>query len=135
MTEREFLTKLANNTITAEEKKTYIDDRLTALNSRNSKRAEKQAEKKAEENAPLLEKVLEYVQDKEVSVASEIGVAIGVSTSKASSLCKQLEDDGILKSEEVKGKSGKVKGYSLVVKEEIEETEEALMYMREYATI
>ena len=47
-------------------------------------------------------------------IASEIAVALEISTQKTSALCRQLVENGTLNAEDVKVKGkGKVKGYTL----------------------
>ena len=113
MTTREFYTQV----IALHQEDDIIRDKATellnALDTKNGKRAEKVKAKADLENAPLLAKVDEYMHSHKVVVASEVACAIGVSTPKATALIKKYGETVELTTTEVKGKSGKVKGYSL----------------------
>lgn len=96
-----------------------FEEMLAAHEAEGVKRREKAAEKRAEKLAS--EKVLEdgilaILSKDEPMTASDIRDAVeGIETpQKATAVVKRLVGAGLVTSEEVKGKSGKVKGYTLV---------------------
>lgn len=113
MTNREFFESVINGNVTAETVE-HAKSELAALEKKNQKAREKAAEK-AKENDPLKEQIVEFLRIKP-NVSSEIGSAIGVSTSKASYLCRDMVADGVLSVSETKSPTskGKVKLYTLV---------------------
>ena len=119
MTNREFLTNVASNTIT-EDVIAYAEAALVKLDETNAKRKEKAAEKpskKAEENAPL---VIEAVASlgTDTKVAADVAEAMGISVQKASYLLRTAVAEGKATVEDIKvpGK-GTVKGYTAVIAE------------------
>ena len=93
---------------------------IAKLDATNAKRAEKAAEK-AKENDPIKNAIYNLLVEKGAMVASAIGMELTtpeaeVTTSKASSMCRQMVEERRLTVEEgkVKGK-GKVKQYSIKV--------------------
>lgn len=85
--------------------------------------AEKQSAK-AKENEPLKAAIYSYLLANGTKTSPEIAQAVTteeneVSTSKASSMCRQMVDDGRLSVSEVKiPKKGKLKAYTAVVSAE-----------------
>lgn len=113
MTEREFFTKVLATEGLAEELKSYATEGIAKLNARNDKRKNTQT-KAQKENAETMDKIVALITEGGAKVASEIAVALGVSTQKASALCKLLVDGGKLKVADIKVKNkGAVKQYSL----------------------
>ena len=110
MTKREFYTAITEAEV-AEELKEFAVAEIEKLDAENAKNAAKRAEK-AKENEPLYEEILKLMTDKPV-LASEVAVAIGVSTSKASSLLRTLVGDEriALYPEKIKSGKTKVNGY------------------------
>ena len=123
MTNREFFEKVAKNEITADVI-AHATKGIADLDKRNADRKEKPS-KTALANEPIKASILEYLVGKSEVVASAIGEALGISTSKASALCGQLvaEDKVVASEVKIKGK-GKVKGYTLAVAEDVEEVTE-----------
>jgi predicted HTH transcriptional regulator len=112
MTNREFLNTVIE-TATSEEVKDHAKAMLTKMDERNEKRASTPS-KTAVANEPLKKSIVTLVSEKSMT-APEVGVALEVSTQKASALLRQLCEDGVLTSEEIKvPKKGKMKSYSLV---------------------
>lgn len=108
MTNREFYNAVIAETKNADLAE-FAVEALGKLDARNAKRAA-QPSKKQMSNEPIIE-ALKASLGEEPKTASELAVAVGVSTQKASSLLSRM--DGISVSEiKVKGK-GKVKGYAL----------------------
>lgn len=96
---------------------TKFEELLTAHEAEGEKRRNRAAEKRAEklEAEKILEDGIMAVLGTEPMTASDIRDAVeGIETSqKATVVVKRLVGAGLVKVEEVKGKSGKVKGYSL----------------------
>ena len=93
---------------------------IAKLDATNAKRAEKAAEK-AKENDPIKNAIYNLLVEKGAMVASEIGAALTtpeaeITTSKASSMCRQMVEERRLTVEDIKVKGkGKVKQYTAVV--------------------
>lgn len=93
---------------------------IAKLDAINAKRAEKAIEK-AKENDPIKNAIYNLLVENGAMVASAIATELTtpeaeVSTSKASSMCRQMIEEGRLTVEDVKVKGkGKVKQYTAVV--------------------
>lgn len=112
MTEREFLTAIVNGNV-SDEIKAYAEEGIAKLDAKNEKRKNTPT-KNQEANAALKARIIELLADG-AKVASEIGVALEVSTQKASALLVQLTNEGKVAQAEIKvPKKGAVKSYSLV---------------------
>ena len=124
MTNREFFEKVVKGGEITEDMKTHATEAIAKLDKRNADRKEKPS-KTALANEPIKASILEYLVGKSEVVASAIGEALGISTSKASALCGQLvtEEKVVASEVKIKGK-GKVKGYTLAVAEDVEEVVE-----------
>ena len=101
-----------------EEVKEKFEEMLAAHEAEAEKRKAKAAEKRAEklEGEKVLEKGVLAVLGAKAMTASEIKEAVeGIETAqKATVIVKRLVAAGLVLQTEVKGKSGKVKGYILV---------------------
>lgn len=115
MTKREFFVAVMEKVEDAE-LKLFAEQEIAKMDERNAKRKNAPS-KKSIENEPIKEKIVEYLgreNELDFATASEIANEIGISVQKASALCRQLVENGILTSEEVKVKGkGKVKGYEI----------------------
>jgi DNA-binding MarR family transcriptional regulator len=112
MTTREFLNAVKSAAI-SDEMTEKAQAMLAALDKKNEQRKSKPS-KVAVANEPLKQAIVDYLTANGAKVSSEIGEALQMTTQKASALCRQLVEDGTLKSEEVKvPKRGKVKAYSV----------------------
>jgi hypothetical protein len=101
MTNREFFEAIQNGTMNADVQAHAIAE-IEKMNARNEKRATTPS-KTAIANEPLKLKIIEFLTEKnEQILTSIIGEAVGISTAKASALCKQLSEDGKIAGEEVK---------------------------------
>jgi hypothetical protein len=118
MTNREFYTAvLANENINAD-LKAFAQSEIDKLDARNDKRKNTQT-KAQKENEGVMDTIIDTLVTNGAMVASEIGSALGISTQKASALCKLLVEGKRLKVEDVKIKNkGTVKQYSAIVAEE-----------------
>jgi len=117
MTKREMLIAVAEGQVT-EEVKEKAAALLVAMDSEAEKRKEKAAEKRAEKIAGekvFEDAILEFLDKEEHKTASDVKDAIdGIETpQKATAILKRLVEAGLVNKTEVKGKSGKVKGYTL----------------------
>lgn len=115
MTKRAMCEYIVNGGEVTEDVKTWFTEELVKIDKENEKARERAAKKKAE-NQPFIDAALEYLDGKEELVtASELleNVEIFESVQKASSVLRGLEKEGIVKSDEVKTKKGKVKGYKV----------------------
>lgn len=128
MTNREFYTAIATGTINEDVTKFAIDS-IAKLDERNAKRSSKPS-KTAVANEPIKAAIVELLTNAGVTKTSpDIAVAISteenpVSTQKASALCRQLVDSGILVSSENKvPKKGKMKFYGIAPTVEVVEDE------------
>ena len=95
-----------------------FEEMLVAHENESEKRRNKAAEKRAEklESEKVLEDGVLAVLGKDPMTASDIKDAVeGINTpQKATVIAKRLVAAGLVAQTEVKGKSGKVKGYTLV---------------------
>ncbi len=113
MTEREFLTAILAVEGIATDLADYATEGLAKLDARNDKR--KNTKSKAQiENEGIMATILEALATAPM-VASEIATAVGISTQKASALCKLLAESGKVTVADIKVKNkGTVKQYTLV---------------------
>ena len=93
---------------------------IAKLDATNAKKAEKAAEK-AKENDPIKNAIYNLLAEKGPMVASAIAMELTtpeaeITTSKASSMCRQMVEERRLTVEDIKVKGkGKVKQYTAVV--------------------
>ena len=114
MTNREFLTAIANMENISEELKAEATARIEKLDATNEARKNKPS-KKATENAPILEQIANEILTTEAQTAATIAEAAGISVQKASALLRQLVADGKATVTEVKvPKKGTQKAYAAV---------------------
>ena len=111
-TNREVLTLVANGT-TNDITKAWAKEMLAKLDERNEKRKNTKTKEQIA-NEGVMNSIVEYIKANGSQVASALGTALGISTQKASALCKILVDGGELTvaDKKIKGK-GSVKEYSL----------------------
>ena len=113
MTEREFLNKVLAIEGIAEELATYATEGIAKLDARNDKRKNTQT-KNQKENEGVMTAIVDLLAANGAMGASEIGAALGITTQKASALCRLLVDGGKLTVADIKVKNkGTVKQYSL----------------------
>lgn len=117
MTNREFLTAIANMENIPAELKAEATARIEKLDATNEARKNKPS-KKATENAPILEQIYGEILTNEAQTASAVAEAAGISVQKANALLRQLVADGKAAVEDVKvPKKGTVKAYTKVTAE------------------
>ena len=113
MTNRDFYTAIIANPNVAEDLKNFAQGEIDKLNARNDKRKNTQT-KVQKENEGVMASILAHLANGP-AVASDIGIAVGISTQKASALCKLLVDGGKITVADIKVKNkGTVKQYTLV---------------------
>ena len=110
MTNREFYEAVAKAEI-SEELTNFALAGIEKLDKRNEKRSSKPS-KTALANEPIKNAIVDEVLTNNPMTAADIGLALEISTQKASALCKQLvtEEKVSVTDIKVKGK-GNVKGY------------------------
>ena len=114
MTNRDFLTAIANMENIPAELKAEATARIEKLDATNEARKNKPS-KKATENAPIMEQIVNEILTSEAQTASAIAEAAGISVQKASALLRQLVADGKATVTEVKiPKKGTQKAYAAV---------------------
>ena len=102
----------------------YAMEQIAKMDERNATRSSKPTKTQLE-NEAVKEQILAAFEVGEVLVASAVGERVGISTQKASALCRQLVEVGSLKVHEVKiPKKGKQKAYSIITEPEEQCTEE-----------
>ena len=116
MTKVEAYKAVISGEINDEVKEKFVE-LLTAHENEGEKRRNRAAEKRAEklEAEKVLEDGILAVLGEEPMTASDIRDAVeGINTpQKATVVVKRLVGAGLVKVEDIKGKNGKVKGYSL----------------------
>jgi len=112
MTNREFLTAVANANI-SEEITTKANEELGKMDAINAKRKTVQS-KTAKENEPIKKAIMEFLASVEGATAPVIGEKVGITTQKASALARQLADAGAVVAYDVKvPKKGTLKAYKV----------------------
>lgn len=123
MTNREFLNAVI--ALSASEEITeHAKAMIASLDKRNAARTSKPSKTQLE-NAPIKEEILGVIAEMNAEVsASELHERLNISVQKASSLCRQLVEEGKLSKGERKEKGkGLVKVYSLAEDSSDEEVE------------
>ena len=114
MTNREFLTAIANMENISEELKAEATARIEKLDATNEARKNKPS-KKAIENAPVMEQIANEILTSEAQTASTVAEAAGISVQKANALLRALVAEGRAEATEVKiPKRGVQKAYTKV---------------------
>ena len=93
MTNREFLTAIANMENISEELKAEATARIEKLDATNEARKNKPS-KKAHENAPVMEQIANEILTSEAQTASTVAEAAGISVQKANALLRALVAEG-----------------------------------------
>ena len=123
MTNREFFVNVSKN-IVGEAEVAHALEQLAKLDATNAKRAEQQSAK-SRANEPLKQSIYSLLCENGAMTSPDIAEALNkqgvttadgeeVSTSKASSMCRQMVEDGRLTVTEIKiPKKGKMKQYTV----------------------
>ena len=112
MTNREFLTAIANGTIN-EDVIAHASTAIEKMDAANLARKNKPS-KKALENAPIMEQIVNEVLGTEPMTAAQVAEAVGISVQKASALLRAIVADGRAVATDIKvPNKGTCKGYTL----------------------
>lgn len=123
MTNREFFVNVSKN-IVGEAEVAHALEQIAKLDATNAKRAEK-AKEKATSNEPIKTAIFNLLTEKGGMTSPDIAEALKaqgvttadgeeISTSKASSMCRQMVEEGRLTVTEIKvPKKGKLKQYAV----------------------
>ena len=124
MTEREFLTKVLGIPNLPTDLADHATEGIAKLDARNDKRKNTQT-KAQKENEGIMTAIVEHLTANGSAVASDIGTALGISTQKASALCKLLVNEGKVTVADIKVKNkGTVKQYTAVTADTTEDETE-----------
>ena len=128
MTNREFLTAIANSTVLPTDLTDFAAEQITKLNARNeARKASSKPSKTALANEPIKASIMAFLsQQTEPTIACTIAEGVGISTAKASSLLRQLVESGkVVKSEVKIPKKGKTAAYAVALTESADEDTDA----------
>ena len=111
-TNRMALNLIINGNLT-DEVKAWAQGEIAKLDAKNDKRKNTKSKEQIV-NEGIMNDIVAYIKDNGSQVASALASGLGISTQKASALCKILVDGGELTVADVKVKGkGTVKCYSL----------------------
>ena len=123
MTKREFFESVIRyacdgedviNDVNANDLIAFAQEEIETLDKRNAARSAKPSAKQIE-NEAIKKKIIEAFTGKKKALASAIGETVGISTNKASALCRQLVAEKRMTVEEVKvPKKGMQKAYTVI---------------------
>ena len=128
MTNREFLTAIANSTVLPTDLTDFAAEQITKLNARNeARKASSKPSKTAIANEPIKASIMAFLsQQNEPVIACTVAEGVGFSTAKASSLLRQLVEGGkVVKSEVKIPKKGKTAAYAVALTESADEDTDA----------
>ena len=112
MTNREFYKAVINANI-SNEMSEFAQGEIDKLDAKNEKRKNTQT-KAQTENETIKVTIVDFIKENGSSVASVIANGCGISTQKASALCKLLCEDKVLVVSDIKVKNkGTLKQYAL----------------------
>ena len=112
MTNREFYKAVIGANV-SEELKEFAQGEIDKLDAKNEKRKNTQT-KAQKENETVKVAIVDFIKENGSSVASVIATGVGISTQKASALCKLLCEDKVLVVSDIKVKNkGTLKQYAL----------------------
>ena len=116
MTNREFLSAIANNEALSPEIRDFATEGIAKLDKRNATRASKPS-KTAIANIAVKNAISDFIASNANAIAKDIATALDITPQKASALCTQMVNAGVLIATDIKikGENGthKVKAYSL----------------------
>ena len=128
MTNREFLTAIANSTVLPTDLTDFAAEQITKLNARNeARKASSKPSKTAIANEPIKASIMAFLsQQSEPTIACVIAEGVGITTAKASSLLRQLVESGTVVKSEVKiPKKGKTAAYAVSLTKSADEDTDA----------
>lgn len=104
MTNREFLTAIANSTSLSSDLTKFATEQIAKMDARNKvRKASSKPSKTAIANEPIKASIMEFLsKQSEPVIACVIGEGVGITTAKASSLLRQLVESGAVVKSEVK---------------------------------
>lgn len=112
---RDFYNAVIANETNTEEVREHAQSELAKMDAQNEKRRNTPS-KKAQENEVLADELLAKMEQNTVYTSAQVGEMMGgIHSSKATAIIKVLVERKVVDYVgEVKGKSGKVKGYQMV---------------------
>lgn len=112
MTNREFFEAIRSNPALADELVEFATAAIEKLDKRNADRKSKPS-KTTLANQPIKEAIVAYLNKEGfIAIAADIAANCNITPQKASALCRQMIEAGIVRSTEVKiPKKGKCKAY------------------------
>lgn len=114
MTNREFYKAVINANI-SKEMSEFAQGEIDKLDAKNEKRKNTQT-KAQKENEGIKSQIVECLKENGALVASVIAEKVGISTQKASALCKLLVEEKVITVADIKVKNkGTLKQYAVVV--------------------
>ena len=114
MTNREFYKAVISANI-SKEMSDFAQGEIDKLDAKNEKRKNTQT-KAQKENEGIKSQIVEYLKENGALVASVIAEKVGISTQKASALCKLLVEEKVITVADIKVKNkGTLKQYAVVV--------------------
>ena len=126
MTNREFFKAVIGANV-SEELKKFAQGEIDKLDAKNEKRKNTQT-KAQKENETVKVAIVDFIKENGASVASVIANGVGVSTQKASALCKLLCEDKVLVVSDIKVKNkGTRKQYALADTDPVEDSAEDIV--------
>lgn len=128
MTNREFLTAIANSTSLSSDLTDFATDQIAKMDARNeARKASSKPSKTAIANEPIKASIMSFLSKQtEPTIACVIAEGVGITTAKASSLLRQLVEDGkVVKSEVKIPKKGKTAAYAVALTESANEDTDA----------
>lgn len=128
MTNREFLTAIANSTSLSSDLTEFATEQIAKMDARNeARKASSKPSKTAIANEPIKASIMAFLsQQSEPVIACTVAEGVGISTAKASSLLRQLVESGkVVKSEVKIPKKGKTATYAVALTESADENTDA----------
>ena len=128
MTNREFLTAIANSTNLSSDLTDFATDQIAKMDARNeARKASSKPSKTALANEPIKASIMAFLsQQTEPVIACTVAEGIDITTAKASSLLRQLVEGGkVVKSEVKIPKKGKTAAYAVALTESADEDTDA----------
>jgi fructoselysine-6-P-deglycase FrlB-like protein len=114
MTNREFYKAVIGAEV-SEELKEFAKSEIEKLDKKNEKRKNTQT-KEQKANEGIKSQIVDFIKENGASVASVIANGCGISTQKASALCKLLVEEKAITVADIKVKNkGTLKQYAVVV--------------------
>ena len=121
MTKREFYNAVLSMENVADDVKEKAAELIAALDNEAARRSSRPSKKSAE-NEPVKAAILDLLTTHEAMLSSEVAAALEISTAKASSLLRQMTEEGKVTSEEISvPKQGKRKQWKIAATDDVAE--------------